>query len=92
MNTDTEILPRPKVEELGNSRIRITKITPSFTTGGYEPGEIRPTRSADSDQYYVIVGPSNVPRAYEITDQDERRNFGYSIELQLIDRRQPDDD
>lgn len=91
-NADTEILPRPKVEQISKTTLRVSRITPEYSTGGYSPDDLQPSREAGVDQYYVVAGPNGVLAPYELADKDERKNFGITLILERIDRRNPDDD
>jgi len=88
--TDTEIEPRPKVENRGNGSVLVSKITPSYSGGGYTAEDLRPTLGAGEDFVYILIGPDGIEHPYQLVEVNPRRNFGYELELIDLDRARPD--
>lgn len=86
---DTEILPRPRVRETDYRHIRVDKITPSHSAGGYTREQLRPDDVPGTEYYYVVVSPDGVSRNYALENIDTARNFGYELKLIQLDRSAP---
>lgn len=88
--TDVEITPRPKVTDRGNGRIVISKVTPSYSGGGWTPAQLIPEPDTGQDVFLVLVGADGLEHHYRVSDFDSRPNFGYEIEAEALDRPRPD--
>lgn len=89
--TDTTITltPRPKVEELGDQRLRVSRIVQANPAGGYTPAQLKP---ADADGFlyqYLVTGPDGIERAYACQEIDTRGPIFYEVTLVPLDRRIP---
>ncbi len=86
------ITPPPKIREVSAREIassggryqegdlRVTKITPAFSGGGYTPAQIRPTTvTSGVEVLYVVAGPS--AGDYRLVDSDFSKNFGYELTI-----------
>lgn len=89
VNGDTEIVPRPKVVEQG-PRLRVTKVTPAFTGGGFSPSDLQPSVEAAADFHFVVMKPDGALRAYYLADISTEKNFSYELTLAPIDATSPD--
>ncbi len=87
--TTTEILPRPKVEDLGSQRLRVSRIVPSNAAGGYTPAQLKPPDADGFQYYYLVVGPDGIERAYKAEDIDTRSPIFYEVTLVPLDRKVP---
>lgn len=88
-NTDSEILPRPKVERRGGELI-VSKITPSFATGGWEPADLQPAIAAGQDFYLVAIGDDGNQKPYRLKSVNLTKSFGYTLTLEQIDLVEPE--
>lgn len=90
--TDTEILPRPKVTETADGYV-ISKITPTFSGGGYTMAYLMPTLDDSQQVQWVVVDPDGNSRVCVFaagTDAVKTDgNFGYSIRVVHTDRTAP---
>lgn len=87
--TDLEIIPRPKVEDIGNQTLRVSRIIPQNANGGYTFAQLKPS-DADGFVYaYIVIGPDGVERQYALADIDTRSPFFYSVTLQPLERAIP---
>lgn len=87
-NTDTEILPRPKVEDTGRG-LKVSKVTPSYGAGGFTPEQLRPSESVGLDHHYLVIKPDGTGRPYFLAECNFTKNFGYELALEPLDRDQP---
>ena len=88
--TDTEILPRPKVETMGADGLRIKNITPRHSLGGWTPAQLQPDVSATLDFYYVVVSPDGALARYRLHHVDQTSPFRFELQLRSVDRPTPD--
>ncbi len=87
--SEIEILPRPKVRDVGNQGLRVSLIIPQNANGGYSPEQLKPA-DADGFKYaWIVIGPDGVERGYVPTDIDTREPFFYSVDLIPLDRAIP---
>ena len=91
-NTDTEILPRPKVRDQLDGKVLVTGITPDYTTGGWAPADLQPAIEAGAEYYFIVIGPDGNQTPFLLALADIRRNFGYSLLLAPLEPTQPDFD
>ena len=86
-DTDTEILPRPKVKEIvgigaiGRGEFQVSRITPDNTVGGYTPAELLLEQPKGTFIFAVLVGPG-VDRVCKIIALNVRKNFEYVMTLE----------
>lgn len=88
---DVTITPRPKVVETSERELLVGPITPSHATGGYSPAQLNPQTEIDEtsqEVLYVVSGPGGT-HAYSLLSIDDKKAFGYSLRLRLIDRAVP---
>lgn len=88
-DSDLELLPRPRVREIDQRRIKVDKITPQFSGGGYTRQQLRPDDLTSTEYYYIVVTPDGVSRNYTLENLDTARNFGYELTLIQLDRSSP---
>lgn len=88
-NSSTEILPRPKVKQLGPNRIELSKITPTFTGGGWAPDDLLPAIEAGQDFYFVVRGPDGTDVPHALVEVDSTRNFTFTLVLERLPRASP---
>jgi hypothetical protein len=88
-DSDTEILPRPKVIEsnVGTAAL-VGPVVPSNADGGYTAAQLNPTLSAGQELIYVLTGPAGT-RNYALVDIDTQKAFSYYLTLQSLDRVVP---
>lgn len=89
-NTDTEITPRPKVEWIGR-RLKVHKITPDFTIGGWAPNELSPEMTASVNFYFVVQFKSGALQPFRLDSIDTTKAFGYALLLEPLDVPTPDE-
>lgn len=87
--TDIEIYPRPKIEDLGNQRLRVSRIIPQNANGGFTPAQLKPADADGFAYYYLVIGPDGVERQYALEDIDTRSPFFYEVTLVPLDRKVP---
>lgn len=88
-NADTEITPRPKVEWVGRL-LKVHKITPDFTIGGWAPSDLSPEMIANVDFYFVVQFANGPLQAFRLDTIDTTRAFGYTLMLEPLDVEVPD--
>lgn len=88
-NTDVELLPRPKVRELGPNRLEASKITPEFATGGWDPLDLLPDAAPGSDFYFVVRNPRGDLNPYALIDVNATKNFTFTLVLERLDLASP---
>lgn len=89
-NSDTELLPRPKVVDIGNGNLTVTNITPQYVGGGWEPSDVAPAIAAGRDFYFIVRGPDSNDRPYALGVVNVRSPFRYTLTLQPLTRVRPD--
>lgn len=89
-NADTELLPRPKVVDIGNGNLTVTNITPQYVGGGWEPSDVAPAIAAGRDFYFIVRGPDGNDRPYALGVANVRSPFRYTLTLQPLTRVRPD--
>lgn len=89
--TDTEITitPRPKVEDIGDQRLRVSRIVQQNPAGGYTPAQLRPSDADGFVYQYLVTGPDGVERAYSVDELDTRGPIFYEVTLRPLDRKIP---
>lgn len=90
-NTDEELLPRPRVEDMPGQRLRVGPITPSHTGGGYSAADLSPDR-VDGQDNHILVTKDDVTRAYRVSDIDtepERQSVSFFLILDPLDSGGP---
>jgi hypothetical protein len=87
--TDLEILPRPKVRDAGNQRLRVSLIIPQNANGGYTPAQLKPADADGFEYFYLVIGPDGTERGYTLEEIDTRKPFFYEVELAPLDRKIP---
>lgn len=70
---------RPKVEELGEGRFHISKITPAFPGGGWTVDQLLPPMPKGTEVYVVLIDPDGQQREKKIVDAQIRKSFGYTL-------------
>lgn len=88
--TDVEILPRPKVKQLGNGRWEISKVTPSYSGGGWTPEQLLPTAGEGEDVTIILRGPDGIDHRFRVAEVNPTGNFGYTLYLDELERSRPD--
>lgn len=92
-DTETEILPRPMVREVGAGReLVIAPVLPQFVdpAGGYTVRQINPIEppgNTSTEFLYRVRGPN--AGLYCLTRFDASRPFRYTLEVAALDRRFP---
>lgn len=89
-DTDTEIIPRPKIEIDGPRGLRVTKVTPSFTIGGYKLSDLSPVSEAGVDFYFLLLGPDGELRPFRLDAINPLKNLTYELKLEGLDRVVPE--
>lgn len=87
---DTELLPRPKVETLGQDGFRVSNITPAHAGGGWSPVDLQPGFSAGLDFYYVVVSADGALARYRLAHIDQTSPFRYELQIRTFERPTPD--
>lgn len=90
--TSVTITPRPKVEDIGNQRLRVSRIVQQNPAGGYTPVQLKPDDAEGFEYYYLVTGPDGVERPYTIepsTGIDTRGPIFYEVTLAPLDRKIP---
>ena len=91
-NTDVEITPRPKVEEMDPTTLKVSRITPDYGTGGYTTADLMPAQAAGTERYFLVqVGTDGPKIPYRCIAIDERKNFGITLTLERLVHEQPDE-
>lgn len=89
--TDTEIVPRPKVEQRNGGHVLISGITPSYGTGGWLPSDLNPADLVGEEHIFILVGPSGALNPYRAVAFDGRKPFNLKFEAEQLDRRRPNE-
>jgi hypothetical protein len=87
--TTITITPRPKVEEIGNQRLRVSRIVTSNSAGGYTPAQLVPSDADGFEYAYILTGPDGVARQYHAEAIDTRSPFFYEVTLMALERPIP---
>jgi len=87
--TEVTITPRPKVEDIGNQRLRVSRIVQPNPAGGYSHAQLRPSDADGFEYQYIVTGPDGVERAYTVEDIDTRGPIFYEVTLAPLDRKIP---
>lgn len=91
-DTDVEILPRPKVEELDPTRLQVSRITPDYGTGGYSTADLMPAQVAGTERYFLVqVGDDGPKIPYQCVAINEYKNFGITLTLERLVHEQPEE-
>lgn len=91
-DTDVEITPRPKVEEVDPTTLKVSRITPDYGTGGYTTADLLPPQVAGVKRYFLVqVGDDGPLMPYQCTALNEYKNFGITLMLERIPHEQPDE-
>ncbi len=85
----TEILPRPKVEDIGNQRLRVSRIVQQNPGGGYTPAQLLPSDADGFEYFYLVTGPDGTARPYSVAEIDTRGPIFYEVTLAPLDRGIP---
>jgi len=90
-DTDTEITPRPKVEEVvAGSEYKVSGITPDFGVGGYTLADLNPDQSARNvEVFYIVRERDGTDRECDLFHIDSSGVFGYVLQLRVIERDKP---
>lgn len=88
-DTEFEIVPRPKVKELGGGVVLVGPITPEHSAGGYAPSELLPADVDGVEHLYKLVGPSGDVELFRLAAVEPRRPFRYMLTLQTLNRVAP---
>ena len=91
--SDVEIIPRPKVKSAGQGgdrHLTMTNVTPEFTGGGYSPADLQPDAVNGTETVYIVQQPDGDLEAYRIVGVNQLSPFRYSIDLEKIDRVEPE--
>lgn len=89
-NTDVELLPRPKVEQMPGGMLKITRLTPAFDGGGILPATLSPAVAVGTAHYFIVAGPDGNLQTYRLASINLRKNFGYELMLEPLSQIQPD--
>ena len=91
--SDVEIIPRPKVKsggQGGDRHLTMTNVTPEFTGGGYSPADLQPDAVNGTETVYIVEQPDGDLEAYRIVGVNQLSPFRYSVDLEKIDRVEPE--
>lgn len=91
--SDVEIIPRPKVKSAGTGgdrHLTMTNVTPEFTGGGYSPADLQPAAANGTETVYIVEQPDGDLEAYRIVGVNQLSPFRYSLDLEKIDRVNPE--
>lgn len=91
VDTDLEILPRPRVREQGDDAIIIDRIQPQCPSGGYTPQQLVPANPLDSvtETYWLLTAADGVERKYTVASLITDKALHYGIALAGRDVRYP---
>ena len=87
-DVDLEILPRPRIKETGDEVLKVDRITPQNTSGGYTMAQLNPPDTAGVEIIYVVTAP-NGTKDYSLAAIEDKGNFGYSMLLNPLNRPRP---
>ena len=85
----TTITPRPYVEDIGNQRLRVSRIVQANPSGGYTPAQLKPSDADGFEYFYLVTGPDGVGRPYALEQIDTRGPIFYELTLIPLDRAIP---
>jgi hypothetical protein len=95
-DTETELMPRPKVREAGGissaGQLVVDKITPKNANGGYEPDDLLPPPEAGVEFFWKVEGPfakGLSVQEFEVVNIDTGKPFTYKVTLQPRNRTNP---
>ena len=88
--TDLEITPRPKVVGNDDRRLRVTNITPSHDGGGWSPADLQPDAATGQETVYIVQQPDGELEAYRLVAVNQLSPFRYTLDLEKIDRVNPE--
>lgn len=86
VTTETEILPRPKIEEIdGSNIVLIDKITPKYDGGGYTIEELSPATTSGSEYWIELRGPRGSYQ-FAFGSLDTGKATRYKLRIKAADR------
>lgn len=96
VDTETVLVPRPKVREAGgissSGQLIVDKITPKNANGGYEPSDLLPPPEAGVEFFWKVEGPfarGMTTQEFEVVGIDTGKPFTYKVTLQSRNRMSP---
>jgi len=91
VDTDLEILPRPRVREQGDDTIVIERIQPQCPSGGYTPQQLVPANPLDAvtETFWLLTAADGVERKYTQASLITDKALHYGIVLAGRDVRYP---
>jgi hypothetical protein len=89
VDTDLEILPRPRVREQGDNAIVIDRIQPRYSGGGYTPQQLVPPNPLDNvtETFWLLTAVDGVTRKYTTATLITDKALHYGILLEGRDVR-----
>ena len=90
-DSDIEITPRPKVEEMDPTTLKVSRITPDYGTGGYSPDDLLPAQVAGVERYFLVQVGDGPRMPYRSIGQNFYKNFGITLMLERLVHEQPDE-